>query len=90
MALLDCGAGNNFMDYDTASRLKLDLIKKPRTVPLQVIDGRLLSPIEYETTPMMITINGHEELLSFNVIKSPHAEVILGIPWLRKHNPAID
>ncbi|CAI9606527.1 unnamed protein product, partial [Staurois parvus] len=32
----------------------------------------------------------HRELTCFQVISSPHYSVVLGYPWLQKHNPSFD
>ncbi|CAI9544213.1 unnamed protein product, partial [Staurois parvus] len=32
----------------------------------------------------------HRELACFQVISSPHYSVVLGYPWLQKHNPTFD
>ncbi|CAI9605912.1 unnamed protein product, partial [Staurois parvus] len=32
----------------------------------------------------------HRELACFQVISSPHYTVVLGYPWLQKHNPTFD
>ncbi|CAI9621972.1 unnamed protein product, partial [Staurois parvus] len=32
----------------------------------------------------------HRELACFQVISSPHYSVVLGYPWLQRHNPTFD
>lgn len=44
-----------------------------------------------ETVPILCqTSSDHQELLRLDVITSPMFPVILGLPWLRAHNPHID
>lgn len=38
----------------------------------------------------MITDSGHQEFLCFFFLYSPMFTLILGVPWLRAHNPKID
>jgi hypothetical protein len=33
---------------------------------------------------------GHVEWLNFNIILMGQYDVVLGIPWLKNHNPVID
>ena len=37
-----------------------------------------------------LNINGHYERLSAYIMKLSHNPLVLGIPWLRQHNPLID
>ena len=41
-------------------------------------------------TEVPMDINNHRELATFQVANLQHHEVILGMPWLREHNPTID
>ena len=64
----------------------------PLTVPRNVnaLDGRLLSVITHQTVPLSLLISGnHHELISF-FMPATHTPVVLGLPWLRLHNPYND
>jgi hypothetical protein len=37
-----------------------------------------------------VAINNHEETVRLQCITIGNSSVIVGLPWLRKHNPAID
>ena len=41
-------------------------------------------------TRVPMDIRSHKELATFQVAKLLNHEVILGMPWLREHNPTID
>lgn len=44
----------------------------------------------YTTENLQLQIGAHyTETIRFNIIKSPHNPVILGLPWPHKHNPHI-
>jgi transposase InsO family protein len=91
-ALIDNGASSCFIDRELAKKFGIQLILKPQASKVRVIDGRELPPILYETHPVLLQIssNAHSELISFNVIRSPHFPVILGMSWLQFHNPLIN
>ncbi|KAJ8253828.1 hypothetical protein COCON_G00204400, partial [Conger conger] len=43
------------------------------------------------TIPCQLVISGnHREMIQFRVIQSPNDQLILGLPWLQKHNPTIN
>jgi hypothetical protein len=91
-ALLDFGAFACFMDKGFVDRYKLSLITKKHPIPVKVIDGRLLvsRDVTHKTTLLDIVLEGHHNIIAFNVIKSPSNPVVLGLFWLHKYNPTID
>jgi len=48
-----------------------------------------MGPVTYMTKVPM-DISSHRELATFQVANLQNHEVILGMPWLREHNPGID
>ena len=80
-ALIDNGASSCFIDQERADKFNIKLVIKPYVSKVRVIDGRELPPIRYETRPVLLQIdsNAHSELITFNVIRSPHFPVILGM-----------
>ena len=88
---VDSGADENFMAADFVELHNIPVF--PLTVPLNVnaLDGRLLSVITHQTVPLCLLISGnHHELISFFIMPAPHTPVVLGLPWLRLHNPHVD
>lgn len=90
-ALIDCGAqGYSFVDEEFARRhnLPLHLLETPRV--LEVIDGRPIEtgPITHLTKIKMI-IDKHEESIPMFVTKLGHYPVVLGLPWLKRHDVSI-
>lgn len=54
-------------------------------------NGKLLALISEQTPPLPLLLAGnHRERISYHVIPSSHAPLVLGLPWLQKHNPVID
>ena len=78
------------MDEHLADSLDLPLVRKPHPVSLSVIDGRLLPPVQFQTKPIPVEINGHVMKLVFNIIRMPHFSIVLGMEWLDTCNPSID
>ncbi|CAI9612122.1 unnamed protein product, partial [Staurois parvus] len=92
-ALVDSGAGGLFMDSSFAAQYSIPLQARVTPLVLEAIDGRPLQPpqVTHETLPIEVAIGAvHRELACFQVIASPHYSVVLGYPWLQKHNPTFD
>jgi hypothetical protein len=60
--------------------------------PVEVIDGRNLSLVTYETKPLLgrFTIGFHTNKVVFNVISSLRNPIIIGLSWFVLHNPQMD
>ena len=88
-AMIDSGATNNFINE---SFIKQNFIKtKPKSTPLTVKDiaGRKLGMVDKQVT-LKIRMANHEEEITLNVIGTGKHPVVLGLPWLKTHNPTID
>lgn len=60
--------------------------------PLRVANGKLM-PEESRVTHEVVArlkIHNHHEEIRLDVFETATHDVILGLPWLRKHNPDID
>ena len=91
-ALLDSGASACFIDEDFVKKQEISLVKKSKSVHVEVIDGRQLSSgdVTHEIVPLEVIIKDHISIVIFNVIRSPSNLVILGLSWLEKYNLYID
>ena len=91
-ALIDCGATSCFIDKQLANQLQVPLRNHEHPLELQVVDGRPIQsgPVTQYTAPMKLTLGKHQEDISLNVTSLPNNPVVLGLPWLEVHNPAID
>uniref|UniRef100_A0A8C6NKF8 Gypsy retrotransposon integrase-like protein 1 n=1 Tax=Nothobranchius furzeri TaxID=105023 RepID=A0A8C6NKF8_NOTFU len=79
------------MDISFAESIGLPLHPIARTQEVQAIDGHIIYQATHETDPITMRLGGnHVETLSFLAIPSPNISVILGITWLRTHNPQLD
>jgi len=75
----------------TARRHKFRRTKLERPVYVRNVDGTLnyAGPI-VDTVEVEIFFKGHKERTLINVIGGQKWSVILGMPWLERHNPKID
>lgn len=92
-AMLDSGAGGNFMDIGFAQDHHIELRNKSLPVDMETVDGSPLSsgPITHETAPLSLFLEpDHQETICFQLISSPKFPIILGIPWFSIHNPSIN
>ena len=90
-ALIDTGAtGFSFIDENFASHHHLPLLPLKNPRKLEVIDGRpIASGVITHITKVRLNINQHAEEIPMFVTKLGHYPIVLGIPWLRLHDPAI-
>ena len=90
-ALIDSGATSCFMDIKFATQNNIPVRCKRIPQRVEAIDGKELSSgaITHETPLIKLCIGQHQEDLSFNLIASPHHPIVLGVPWLKTHNPNI-
>ena len=89
-ALVDSGASENFIDkaYAEASRIPMQQKATPRRV--LTVDGSGVSggPVTHDAQ-VHLKINHHEEDVRLHCITIGNAPVILGLPWLKLHDPVI-
>lgn len=89
--LVDSGSDDNFIDSGIVT--KFNIPSEPLSKPKEVfaLDGRLLALVTLRTAPVSLLLSGnHHETISFYLIPSPSSPLVLGLPWLKIHNPHID
>ena len=79
------------MNEEFARRHKFKKTKLERPVYVRNMDGMLnyTGPI-VDTVKVELFFKRHKKRTSINIIKSQRWSVILGMSWLRHHNPEID
>ena len=92
MTLLDSGASSNFISEAFINQHQIPVYTRKRPIPLSSLNGQpFLTPgVQYFTDIMHLSFQDHSESLCFNVIPIKGYDVVLGIPWLRKHDPVIE
>jgi hypothetical protein len=90
-AIINSGATGNFILPEYKEKLRIPGQIKTEPVPIMGLNGELFKEkLDQETGDLTININNHEEMINFNIIKLGKYKIMLGIPWLSKHNPEID
>ncbi|RAL58209.1 hypothetical protein DID88_002312 [Monilinia fructigena] len=92
-AMIDSGATGNFIAPEAAKYLGVPLQKKQKPYQLQLVDGQLAGSdgnVSQETRPVQMNINQHSEVIQLDVVPLGQQQIILGMPWLKAHNPRID
>ena len=91
-ALLDSGAAGNFIDEGQARRLKIPLVALDKALAITALDGQALGngSVTRVTSQVRLQLGNHREEIVLNLICSPEFSVILGYPWLNRHNPNVD
>ena len=90
-ALLDSGATGLVMSSEFARKKGFKLKKLERPMQVRNVDGSFNreGPIE-NTVEVNVYYKGYIERTKINVIGGQKWGVILGMPWLERHNPEID
>lgn len=91
-ALLDSGAAGNFMSDTFIQEHNITLTSCNSQLTVEALDGRPIGEgtVAHITEEVHMQVGVlHHEQIRFYVIHSPHNPVILGLPWLRRHNPHI-
>jgi hypothetical protein len=90
-AMVDCGATENFIDKDYTEQIKIRLDKKKIPRRVLAVDGREITsgPVTHDTSVELI-INNHREKIKLHCITIGNSPIIMGLPWLKQHNPNID
>ena len=91
VALLDCGATGLFISADLVREKGFTTRKLQRPIPVYNVDG---SPNEAgsitEVVDLVLRFKDHSERALFAVTNLGKQDIILGLPWLREHNPEVD
>lgn len=89
--MIDSGASSCFIHKDLVDKYKIPNTKKKSPKRLKVIDGRDISSglVEFECT-FIISIGNHNEAITCNVANIGRHAIVLGMSWLKLHNPTIE
>ena len=88
---MDSGATGLVMSSEFAKKQGFKLKKLERPMQVRNVDGSFNreGPIE-NTVEVNIYYQGHRERMEIDMIGGQKWSVILGMPWLGRHNPEID
>ena len=89
--MIDLEATGNYMSPDFKTHLGLLGIKKAQPEPISGLNSENLgSHLSEELGLIYIAVLGYWEWINFDVTSLGQYDVVLGIPWLRNHNPDIN
>lgn len=91
LVLIDSGSDDNFIDIELVaqSNIPSELLSEPKDV--FALNGRLLTLVMHCTAPVSLLLSGnHHETISLFIIPAPTSPLVLGLPWLKLHDPHID
>jgi RNase H-like domain found in reverse transcriptase/Reverse transcriptase (RNA-dependent DNA polymerase)/Integrase zinc binding domain/Retroviral aspartyl protease len=92
-ALLDTGSQANYVSARAVFTAGLKPLRKKHPYPLHVANGQKMpeqSRITHEVLSVPMKIKGHQEEIDLDFFGLATHDVILGLPWFKKNNPAID
>jgi len=90
-AMIDSGATEDFIDHEVCNKHGIKMIKAKNPREIYLADGkpRAMGPVTL-ITKVPMDLSSHRKLATFQVANLQNHEVILGMSWLREHNPTID
>ncbi|KAK3507803.1 hypothetical protein QTP70_000839 [Hemibagrus guttatus] len=92
-ALIDSGAAVNLIDRALVEKLGIPTFPCVPSLKITAIDSQPIGEgkyLKYQTELLEFRVDlFHQERLAFYVTSSPANPVILGFPWLRRHDPQI-
>ena len=89
VAMIDSGATGNFVAETIVRSWDLQTRTKGDQYNLLMADGSS-TRVNRETIPLAVEIKQHHEELTLDVVRTANHDIILGIPWLKRHNPIIN
>jgi len=89
--LLDSGAGGVFLDQNYARKLKVKEIVLDKPIIARNVDGTLNKKGTIRTyVDLQFKIGEKQFKERFYITGLGKQKMILGLPWLKKHNPLVD
>lgn len=85
--MIDSGATISFIHENLAKNHDLLLVKRP--LPIALANGSIHTS-HHATQVVMQTSSDHFEVQTFQLITLGNYSLILGMDWLKSHNPSID
>ncbi|XP_054865645.1 uncharacterized protein LOC129348709 [Amphiprion ocellaris] len=90
-ALVDSGSEECLLDDNLLRQLGIPTIPLSQSLVARSINGLSLAKVFQKTVPVALVIAGnHREELTFCVMENANPPMVLGYPWLVRHNPQLD
>ena len=92
--LIDCGATENFVRRDTVERNALvaaSMVDTPGSLGVRLATGQVVKMAKKTVIDLSLSFSGFECTTRFIVLDmDDRYDLILGMPWLTKHEPFVD
>ena len=89
--MVDSGANGMFISARFVQENGLATRKKTDGgYDLVAIDGKPLPSVNSETVPLCLVFQEHSEEIALDVMPTARHDIVLGTPWLERHNPTVD
>uniref|UniRef100_A0A3B1JLI6 ribonuclease H n=1 Tax=Astyanax mexicanus TaxID=7994 RepID=A0A3B1JLI6_ASTMX len=91
-ALVDSGSEGNFISLDLVKEHGVPTRELLRPLSIHAVDGKTVrsKPVTLQTLPITLQASAlHFEELPLFVLPSTEHPVILGMPWLKTHDPTV-
>lgn len=90
-AMIDSGASGNFMSPRYCQQNNMQRQEKKKVSPIIGLNGERLGPgITHESGNLPMVIGNHFETINFDITNLGEYDIVLGVPWLKKHDPTIE
>jgi transposase InsO family protein len=89
MALIDSGAQDNYISKEVVARAGLTPYPKKHPYTAVLAD-KSMKQIRHEVCADLSLTPGQTHRVKLDVFETAAHDIILGLPWLRDHNPDID
>jgi len=90
-AMIDSGPTEDFIDREVCNKHGIEMIKAKNPREIYLADGKPSAPgTVTHITKVPMDISSHRELATFQVANLQNHKVIVGMPWLKEHNPTIE
>ena len=94
LALIDSGASGNFISVNEVERHNIPVTALVQSYQLGTIDGTTIDHnsgrVDTRTQFLSMQVMDHRENMTFDVTNTGSHQAVLGIPWLKQHNPDVD
>src|ERR1700733_1816471 len=87
--LVDSGSSGNFIREEFAKSSQTPLLPKQDAYEVKLADKKTLD-VNLTAPHVKLQIQDHTDIIDLDVLPLEGNNVILGKPWLQKHNPDID
>ncbi|CEP11773.1 hypothetical protein [Parasitella parasitica] len=90
-AMVDTGASPNFISWDLVQEfnLEVELCAPGEEMFLRLANNTVYNSRSTITITLRLDNTMHEEIITLRVIDGASFSIILGMPWLRRHNPTL-